>query len=181
MSNNLPVEKELFSQSCADTAHPVFLWLSSRKPKERKLSQDLIILLSIGGVPDSFFLELVRKALDDVQNIFTNREIAFRGTLLHSSVLASVIKRSLLSTLRDSCNRILMSPDVVGACVSRNVACKEVLNWTHPWTKLCIKLNWPSLTSGFACSEFLAALFLNWVSAFPTFEKAWHLCKSESF
>lgn len=52
----------------------------SRKPKEKNLSQDLIILLTIGGVPASFFLELVRKALDNVRNIFTTREIAFKGT-----------------------------------------------------------------------------------------------------
>ncbi|KAH8966338.1 hypothetical protein BDL97_03G020600 [Sphagnum fallax] len=51
---------------------------TSRKPKEANLSHDLIILLSVGKVPPSFFIELVQKALDNVQNMFTKWELAFK-------------------------------------------------------------------------------------------------------
>jgi hypothetical protein len=55
---------------------------TSRKPKEANLSHDLIVLLSIGKVPPSFFIELVKKALDNVQNMFTKWELAFKGMKL---------------------------------------------------------------------------------------------------
>jgi hypothetical protein len=55
---------------------------TSRKPKEANLSHDLIILLSVGKVPPSFFIELVQKALDNVQNMFTKWELAFKGMKL---------------------------------------------------------------------------------------------------
>lgn len=46
--------------------------------EEAKLSQDLIILLSIGGVPASFFLELLDEALENLRSFFSTRRQVFR-------------------------------------------------------------------------------------------------------
>jgi hypothetical protein len=59
--------------------------VGSHKPKEAHLSQDLIVLLSIGNVPASFFIELVKKALDNVCNMFKQWELAYKG--IHFQVL----------------------------------------------------------------------------------------------
>ncbi len=59
--------------------------VGSQKPKEAHLSQDLIVLLSIGNVPASFFIELVKKALDNVCNMFKQWELAYKG--IHFQVL----------------------------------------------------------------------------------------------
>jgi hypothetical protein len=51
----------------------------SREPREAKLSQDLIILLSIGKVPPSFFHNLLNTALENITNLFTNWDAAYQG------------------------------------------------------------------------------------------------------
>jgi RNA-dependent RNA polymerase len=58
----------------------VFVFVSYKLKEEAKLSQDLIILLSIGGVPASFFLELLDKALENLRSFFSTRRQVFRGT-----------------------------------------------------------------------------------------------------
>lgn len=64
----------------------VWCSLSYKLKEEAKLSQDLIILLSIGNVPASFFLGLVDKALESLRSFFFTRGQVFKGT--HTSVLA---------------------------------------------------------------------------------------------
>jgi RNA-dependent RNA polymerase len=67
------------------TVNSLTILNTSHKPKEAHLSQDLIILLSIGNVPASFFIELVKKALDNVCNMFKQWELAYKG--IHFRVL----------------------------------------------------------------------------------------------
>lgn len=64
---------------------PVIVFFSYKLKEEAKLSQDLIILLSIGNVPASFFLGLVDKAIENLHSFFFTRGQVFRGT--HTSVL----------------------------------------------------------------------------------------------
>lgn len=52
----------------------------SHKPRDANLSQDLIILLSIGGVPSSYFRKLLRDALDNIKNVLKDRKLAEKGT-----------------------------------------------------------------------------------------------------
>lgn len=65
----------VFVPSCFD---------SYKLKEEATLSQELIILLSIGNVPASFFLGLVDKALENVRSFFYTRGQVYRGT--HTSV-----------------------------------------------------------------------------------------------
>lgn len=51
----------------------------SHKPRDANLSQDLIILLSIGGVPSSYFRKLLRDALDNIKNVLKDRKLAEKG------------------------------------------------------------------------------------------------------
>ncbi|CAK9210508.1 unnamed protein product [Sphagnum troendelagicum] len=60
------------------TVNSLAILNTSHKPKEAHLSQDLIVLLSIGNVPASFFIELVKKALDNVCNMFKQWELAYK-------------------------------------------------------------------------------------------------------
>ncbi|KAG0604472.1 hypothetical protein M758_10G174600 [Ceratodon purpureus] len=50
---------------------------TSRKPREASLCQDLIILLSLGGVPADFFEQLVQNALEKIKNVFTDWDLAY--------------------------------------------------------------------------------------------------------
>lgn len=51
----------------------------SNKPKKTSLSANLILLLSYGGVPDEFFMDLLRCGLADADHVFTNKRAALRG------------------------------------------------------------------------------------------------------
>lgn len=59
----------------------------SHKPRDANLSQDLIILLSIGGVPSSYFRKLLRDALDNIKNVLKDRKLAEKGMPATFSVL----------------------------------------------------------------------------------------------
>lgn len=61
----------------------------SYKPIDANLSQDLIILLSIGGVPSSYFRKLLRDALENIKNVLKDRKLAEKGT--HTISLLAVV------------------------------------------------------------------------------------------
>ncbi|KAJ0680708.1 putative RNA-directed RNA polymerase [Helianthus annuus] len=58
----------------------------SHKPKEAKLSKYLIALLSIGGVPKEYFLELLENTLNDVQRVCFDRRAAFRIANIYQNI-----------------------------------------------------------------------------------------------
>ncbi|KAL1532896.1 RNA-directed RNA polymerase [Salvia divinorum] len=55
----------------------------SHRPNRNYLSKYLIALLSYGGVPQEFFLNLLIKALEETRNAFSNRRVALRVASLH--------------------------------------------------------------------------------------------------
>lgn len=54
----------------------------SNRPKPACLSKTLIALLSYGGVPKEFLLDLLESALGDANSVFSNKRAALRGILL---------------------------------------------------------------------------------------------------
>lgn len=88
--------------------------VASYKLEDARLSQDLIILLSINNVPASFFLELVEKALEKLRTFFTERGQVFRGieTLPLSSEVSflswSLFVARLLCSLVFQCSGVLV-------------------------------------------------------------------------
>ncbi|XP_071723572.1 probable RNA-dependent RNA polymerase 5 [Rutidosis leptorrhynchoides] len=58
----------------------------SHKPKEAKLSKYLIALLSIGGVPDEFFLEILERTLKDTQRVCVDPRAAFRVANIYQHI-----------------------------------------------------------------------------------------------
>ncbi|CAN6869076.1 unnamed protein product [Brassica oleracea] len=54
---------------------------TSNPPKRTKLSRNLVALLSYGGVPDEFFLEILLNTLEEYKTIFTNKRAALKAAL----------------------------------------------------------------------------------------------------
>ncbi|KAJ0248923.1 hypothetical protein HA466_0144970 [Hirschfeldia incana] len=52
-------------------------------PKQTKLSRNLVALLSYGGVPDEFFLDILLNTLEEYQTIFDNKRAALKAALHH--------------------------------------------------------------------------------------------------
>lgn len=57
-----------------------FGYFCSKKPRKAYLSKNLIALLTYGGVPKEFFLDLMESSLQDAHSICTNKRTALRGT-----------------------------------------------------------------------------------------------------
>ncbi|CAN6456713.1 unnamed protein product [Victoria cruziana] len=68
---------------------------TSVHPKKTFLSRYLIALLSYGGVPKDFFLELVTDALDDAKHAYSNPYSALKAALKYSE-MNDVLVRMLL-------------------------------------------------------------------------------------
>ncbi|XAR53380.1 RNA-directed RNA polymerase [Bertholletia excelsa] len=60
--------------------------ISKRPPFKAHLSKYLIALLSYGGVPKEFFLDILMNALEDAQNVYFNKQTAFRVALNHGEM-----------------------------------------------------------------------------------------------
>ncbi|CAA7013937.1 unnamed protein product [Microthlaspi erraticum] len=54
---------------------------TSNPPKRTKLSRNLVALLSYGGVPDEFFLDISLNTLEESKTIFDNRRSALKAAL----------------------------------------------------------------------------------------------------
>jgi len=52
----------------------------SQKPNRAYLSKYLIALLSFGGVPNEFFMDVLKKNLEDAEHIYTSKRAALRGS-----------------------------------------------------------------------------------------------------
>ena len=46
---------------------------TSNQPKKTSLSKNLIMLLSYGGVPDDFFMDILKNAIEESQGVFSNK------------------------------------------------------------------------------------------------------------
>ncbi|XP_021276524.1 probable RNA-dependent RNA polymerase 5 isoform X2 [Herrania umbratica] len=54
---------------------------TSNQPKRTFLSRNLIALLSYGGVPDDFFMDILKNALEESQSLFSNKRTALKVSL----------------------------------------------------------------------------------------------------
>jgi RNA-dependent RNA polymerase len=54
----------------------------SQKPNRSYLSKYLIALLSYGGVPNEFFMDVLKRNLEEADHIYTKKRTALRGTFL---------------------------------------------------------------------------------------------------
>ena len=52
----------------------------SKHPNRTYLSKNLIALLSYGGVPNDFFMDVLRSNLEDADQVFSNKRAALRGS-----------------------------------------------------------------------------------------------------
>ncbi|KAI3810840.1 hypothetical protein L1987_20463 [Smallanthus sonchifolius] len=71
----------------------------SHKPNPAKLSKNLIALLSVGGVPDEYFLDLLAKTLNDVQRVCVDRRAAFRIANINQHIDNSGISIEMFGAL----------------------------------------------------------------------------------
>ncbi|CAH9143443.1 unnamed protein product [Cuscuta epithymum] len=58
----------------------------SHKPKRSYLSKYLIALLSYGGVPEDYFLDLMESALEETKTIYTNRRAALKAAVKYGDM-----------------------------------------------------------------------------------------------
>ncbi|KAK2633172.1 hypothetical protein EUGRSUZ_L00426 [Eucalyptus grandis] len=59
---------------------------TSNKPKPTYLSKILIALLSYGGVPNEFLLDMVENALGDANSVFSRKRAALRARMILSGI-----------------------------------------------------------------------------------------------
>ncbi|XP_044463724.1 probable RNA-dependent RNA polymerase 5 isoform X2 [Mangifera indica] len=70
---------------------------TSKQSRKTTLSRNLIALLNFGGVPESFFLDIVRNALEDVQSVFSKKRNALKVSLMHGGMDEFISARMILS------------------------------------------------------------------------------------
>ncbi|KAG6490110.1 hypothetical protein ZIOFF_051392 [Zingiber officinale] len=95
---------------------------TSNRPKRTCLSRYLIALLHYGGVPNEYFLELLKNALDDAQNARYTKLAAIRGIFRFYSI-HSFFYGSLTFLLRVSFSVSLKYGDMDDFLVSRMILC----------------------------------------------------------
>ncbi|KAK8610405.1 hypothetical protein V6N13_081563 [Hibiscus sabdariffa] len=72
-------------------------YMASNQPKRTSLSRNLIMLLSYGGVPDDFFMELLKNALEESQGAFSNKRAALRVALNRGGMDELGVAKMILS------------------------------------------------------------------------------------
>lgn len=85
----VPVEETFNSLEIVD---------SSRKPAKTSLSRNLIALLSYGGVPKEFFLNLLRNALEETRNIYSNKRAALKVASNHEGMDFGFLAQRMISS-----------------------------------------------------------------------------------
>ncbi|KAH1131937.1 hypothetical protein J1N35_003315 [Gossypium stocksii] len=70
---------------------------TSNQPKRTSLSKNLIMLLSYGGVPDNFFMDLLKNTLGESQGAFSNKRTALRVALNRGGLDELLAAKMILS------------------------------------------------------------------------------------
>ncbi|XP_020536474.1 probable RNA-dependent RNA polymerase 5 isoform X3 [Jatropha curcas] len=70
---------------------------TSNRPKRAYLSRYLIPLLRAGGVPEEFFMDLLKNALEDTQGALTKKHAALRVTIVNGEMDDYTLAKMLLS------------------------------------------------------------------------------------
>ncbi|KAJ0031828.1 hypothetical protein Pint_13263 [Pistacia integerrima] len=68
-----------------------------KQPGKPSLSRNLIALLNYGGVPESFFVDIVRNALEDAHSVFSNKRNALKVSLNYGGMDEFIVARMILS------------------------------------------------------------------------------------
>ncbi|KAL6006093.1 hypothetical protein ACLOJK_040138 [Asimina triloba] len=69
---------------------------TSNRPGKAYLNRSLVMLLTYGGVPKEYFMDLLMNALDDAQNVRSNKRTAFRAALNSGDVDDFIVSRMIL-------------------------------------------------------------------------------------
>ncbi|GER48842.1 RNA-dependent RNA polymerase family protein [Striga asiatica] len=69
----------------------------SHRPSRNYLSKYLIALLSYGGVPQEFFLNLLMNALEETRNVYSNRRAAIRVASNHDGLDSGFVAQRMIS------------------------------------------------------------------------------------
>ncbi|KAI4350804.1 hypothetical protein L6164_005219 [Bauhinia variegata] len=59
---------------------------TSKQPKKAYLSRNLIALLSYGGVPNEYFLDILKSALEEAESVFSSKRAALRVSINHGGL-----------------------------------------------------------------------------------------------
>ncbi|KAK7245449.1 hypothetical protein RIF29_40295 [Crotalaria pallida] len=70
---------------------------TSNKPNRPYLSKYLIALLSYGGVPNEFFMDVLRSNLEDVKHVYTKKRAALKASLNYGEMDEYNVARMILS------------------------------------------------------------------------------------
>ncbi|KAK9026934.1 hypothetical protein V6N11_066790 [Hibiscus sabdariffa] len=70
---------------------------TSNQPKRTNLSRNLIMLLSHGGVPDDFFIDILKNALEESQRGFSNKRTALKVALNRGGMDELGVAKMILS------------------------------------------------------------------------------------
>ncbi|KAI3447029.1 hypothetical protein Pfo_003694 [Paulownia fortunei] len=70
----------------------------SRRPGRNSLSKYLIALLSYGGVPQEFFLNLLTNALEETRNVYSDRRAALRVASNHDGLDFGFVAQRMISS-----------------------------------------------------------------------------------
>ncbi|GKV11675.1 hypothetical protein SLEP1_g22913 [Rubroshorea leprosula] len=84
-------------KSSISTNNSLEVVATSKRPRRASLSRNLIALLSCGGVPEDFFMDVLKNALEDAQSAFSNRRAALRVSLNCGSMDDLSAARMILS------------------------------------------------------------------------------------
>ncbi|PPD98039.1 hypothetical protein GOBAR_DD04978 [Gossypium barbadense] len=69
----------------------------NNQPKRASLSKYLVMLLSYGGVPDNFFMDILKNALEESQGAFSNKRTALRVALNRGGLDELLAAKMILS------------------------------------------------------------------------------------
>ncbi|XP_031107582.1 probable RNA-dependent RNA polymerase 5 isoform X3 [Ipomoea triloba] len=100
----------------------------SKKPKKAHLSKTLIALLSYGGVPREYFLDILKSALEETQRIYSDEILALKAACNYEDLdYGSIAKRTADPTEKGVLNR-----DEVCVILDYGQIVGEVLVYRNP-------------------------------------------------
>lgn len=79
------------------TANSLEIVKTSNQPKRTYLSKFLIALLSYGGVPKEYFMDLLMNSLEDLLSVYSNKRAALRVSLIYGEMDEYTVARMILS------------------------------------------------------------------------------------
>ncbi|TXG61454.1 hypothetical protein EZV62_012817 [Acer yangbiense] len=85
------------SLSDIETCNSLEVVKTSNQPRKTYLSKNLIALLRYGGVPENFFEDLLRNALEDAQDVFTKKRNSLKVSLNYGGMDDFIATRMILS------------------------------------------------------------------------------------